>query len=127
MIQPTEKELAILDSAAQAIFDKKGVNILVLDVRASTDRVDYMILAEGSAEVHVRAIAKEVLAVLQAKGETSLFVEGMEYGDWVVLDATWLAVHIFLPGMREKYALERLWPDAEVVDVHILPSASRVI
>ncbi len=113
------KESVILDCIAQAIFDKKGVNILALDVRPSTSMTDYVILAEGLIEAHVRAIAKEILRVMENLGVSLSFEEGLENGDWVVLDFTWVVVHLFMPGMREKYELESLWPEAEVLDVAI--------
>lgn len=113
------KDLKILNLIAQAIFDKKGVNILALDVRPCTPMIDYAILAEGLIDVHVKSIAKEVIEVMEKQGISLSFEEGLKNGDWVVLDFTWVVVHIFMPGMREKYELEKLWSNAEVVDVQI--------
>ena len=114
-----KKELIILTRVAQAIFDKKGVNILVLDVSPCTFAMDFVVLAEGLVDSHVKAIAKEVIQVMQEEGVSLSFEEGLKNGDWVVLDFTWLVIHLFMPGMREKYELEGLWPKAEVVCVSI--------
>lgn len=114
-----KKESIVLNCIAQAIFDKKGVNILVLDVKPCTPMTDYVILAEGLVDSHVKAIAREVLAVMQKENISLSFEEGLKNGDWIVLDFTWVVVHLFMPGMREKYELESLWAKAEVVDVSI--------
>lgn len=109
----------ILNQIAQTIFDKRGVNILALDIRPCTDMTDFVILAEGLADTHVQAIAKEVLRVMEEGGLVPSFEEGLQNGDWVVLDFTWVVVHLFMPGMREKYELENLWEKGLVVDVSI--------
>ena len=114
-----KKETIVLDKIAQAIFDKRGVNILALDVRSCIPMTDYVILAEGLVDSHVKAIAKEIIeSMLKEKIHLS-FEQGMKNGDWVVLDFTWVVVHLFMPGMREKYELESLWSEAEVMDVSI--------
>lgn len=113
------KDLKILNSIAQSIFDKKGINILVLDVRPCTPMLDYAILAEGLVDVHVKSIAREVIEVMEKEGISLSFEEGLKNGDWIVLDFTWVVIHLFMPGMREKYELENLWSKAEVVDVQI--------
>jgi len=114
-----KEPMHILAQIAQTIFDKKGINILTLDVRPCTDMADYVILAEGLADTHVQAIASEVIQAMEKEGLFLSFVEGLAYGDWVVLDFTWVVVHLFMPGMREKYELEALWEKALVVDVPI--------
>jgi len=113
------KELNVLNLIAQAIFDKKGVNILALDVKPGKAMTDYVILAAGLADVHVKGIAGEIIEVMEKRGIGLSFEEGLKNGDWVVLDFTWVVVHLFMPEMREKYDLETLWPNAEVVDLRI--------
>ncbi len=119
-----KKEFIVLDRIAQAIFDKKGINILALDISPCTDTTDYVIIAEGLVDAHVKAIAKQVVDVVGKEGVTLSFEEGMTTGDWVVLDFTTLAVHLFMPGMRERYELESLWAKSEVIDVSIDVSSS---
>ena len=119
-----ENRMTLLHLVAQTIFDKKGVNILALDLRPCPTFADYTIIAEGLADVHVKSIADAVLKALELKGIVPDFKEGMQEGDWVVLDFSWLTVHLFKPGFRDKYALETLWAEAEIVDVMIqVPSA----
>jgi ribosome-associated protein len=109
----------ILNLIAQVIYDKKGFNILALDVIGISSIADYVIIAEGSVERHVKAIASEIIEQLKKVNEQPLYVEGMQEADWVVLDCLNIIVHLFKPGLREKYSLEKLWQDAKIIDLAI--------
>lgn len=109
----------ILNLIAQTIFDKKGSNILALDVRAFSTITDYTVIAEGNVDRHVVGIANAVIDALEKIGERPIHVEGREAGDWVVIDYLNIMVHIFMPGVREKYHLEDLWRQGEIVDLKI--------
>jgi ribosome-associated protein len=111
--------LVLLNAIAQAIYDKKGTNILALDLRSVTPLTDYVIIAEGAVDKHVMAIARAVEEGMKKLGETPRYFEGMRTGDWVVLDYVEIMVHLFMPGLREKYHLEDLWKNAEIVDLSI--------
>lgn len=117
MTQPDP--LFYLNSIAQAIFDKKGFNILALDVRAISTLTDYVVIAEGNIEKHVSAIAESVLKQLEQLGQRPVFVEGIKEGDWVVIDYLHIMVHLFMPGLRDKYQLEQLWKEGHIVDLQI--------
>lgn len=108
-----------LNWIAQAIFDKKGFNILALDVRGLSTMTDYFIIAEGSVDRHVQAIGRFVMDVMEEKGVTPLHVEGFQSSDWLVIDYNDIVIHIFMEGLREKYALEELWKESKIVDLHI--------
>jgi ribosome-associated protein len=112
--------LVILNTIAQSIFDKKGTNILALDVRGISTITDFVVIAEGNVDRHVVAIAQNIENELKALGEKAIYVEGLEYGDWVVLDYLNVMVHIFMPGVRDKYQLERLWGEGKIVDLNIV-------
>ncbi|MES2345789.1 MAG: ribosome silencing factor [Chlamydiota bacterium] len=114
--------LVILNTIAQSIFDKKGINILALDVRDISTITDFVIIAEGNVDRHVVAIAQNIQNDLKLLGEKSIYVEGLEYGDWVVLDYLNVMVHLFMPGMRDKYQLEKLWGEGKIVDLNIVVS-----
>jgi ribosome-associated protein len=111
--------LEILDSMAQAIFDKKGMNILVLDVRGLSTMTDYYIIAEGTVDRHVRAISQAVIHAAKEQKTAALHVEGEKEGDWIVIDFGDVIIHLFTPDLREKYALESLWSKSTIVDVQI--------
>jgi len=109
----------LLNLIAQTIYDKKGINILGLDVRGISTITDFVIIAEGNVDKHVQAIAKAVVDALQEAGESVLHVEGLQEGDWVVVDCLNFMVHLFMPGLREKYRLEQLWKEGKIVDLAI--------
>ncbi len=110
---------AVLDQLAQVLFDKKGTNILVLDIRTAATLTEYVVIAEGGADRHIIAQAESAVDTLENLGVPLAYQQGMKEGEWVVLDFSWLVVHLFTPGIRDKYSLEKLWPDSEIVDVSI--------
>ena len=113
-----------LNEIAQTIFDKKGFNILVLDVRGICTMTDYFIIAEGNVDRHVKALGGAVMDLLTSRGIEPLHMEGQQSSDWVVIDYGDFVVHFFIPELREKYALEELWSEGKVVDVHLTTTPS---
>lgn len=109
----------ILDAIAQAIYDKKGSNILALDLRKISTIADYVVIAEGHVDRHIIAMAQAIEDKLQEMGLKPSHVEGMKAGDWIVLDYLDFMVHLFTPGYREKYQLEQLWREATIIDLNI--------
>lgn len=80
---------------------------------------DFFIIAEGSVDRHVQALAAMIMNELTPYKEKPAHVEGMSDGDWVVLDYYDVIIHLFTPEMREKYDLARLWDKGKIVDVEI--------
>ncbi len=111
--------MPILNRIAQVIFDKKGMNILGLDVRGVSSMTDYVIIAEGNVDRHVIAIGDAVIDILKKEGQSAIHVEGLQMGDWVVIDFLDIMVHLFMPGIREKYRLEDLWKEGRLLDLTI--------
>lgn len=111
-----------IQKAAQIVCDKKGFNLLLLDVRGFSSITDYLLIAEGNINKHVTAIAQAILEEMQKQGKKPLQVEGMENGDWVVLDFPSFMIHIFSPGVRDRYQLERIWPESKLVELELSPS-----
>lgn len=109
----------ILNTIAQAIFDKKGINILALDVKGVSSLTDYVVIAEGNVDRHVIALAHAVVDALKKEGERPFQIEGLETGDWVVIDYLEYMVHLFMPGVRDKYRLEDLFKDGKIVELTI--------
>ncbi len=109
----------ILNLIAQIIYDKKGFNTLILYVKDIFSLSDFLIIAEGSVDKHVRAIALEIIDKLKKEGIRPHFVEGLERGDWIVIDYLDVMIHLFMPGLRNKYQLEELWNEGKIVDVDI--------
>jgi ribosome-associated protein len=108
-----------LNAIAQVIYDRKGFNILALDVRGLSSITDFLLIAEGNVDRHVSSIGRAIVDELHERGEKPVHVEGLQTGDWAVLDYTQVMVHIFSPGLRERYSLERLWNESKIVDLDI--------
>ena len=107
---PRGSELIALEKLVlNALEDLKAVNIKVLDVRGLTDVADTMIVASGTSDRHVRAIAESVIVKAKAAGRRPMGTEGEPDGEWVLVDLQDVLVHVMLPRVREFYALEQLW------------------
>ena len=115
----TNKTLKTLDAIAQTIYDKKGSNILALDVRGISTMADYYLIAEGNVDRHVRSISFGIKDALHDLDLHPFHIEGQKEGDWVVLDYGDIVIHLFTPELRERYALEELWKESKIVDVAI--------
>lgn len=109
----------LVTCVAQIIYDKKGVNIIALDLSSVSTITDAVIIAEGSIDRHVIAIAKTIIETLKKKGRSPVHVEGLKNGDWVVLDYVDFMIHLFMPGLRDLYQLEKLWSAGELIDLKI--------
>jgi len=118
MIIPSDQR-ALLQSICQQIFDKKGFNILTLDVRDVCMMTDYFIVAEGTVDRHVQALARSVMDLLSQNGRKPLRTEGEREGDWVALDYGDMVIHFFIPDQREKYRLEQVWKEGKVVELSL--------
>lgn len=110
----------LLNLIAQLLYDKKGFNILALDVQGISTLTDYFLIAEGNVDKHVIALAKGVVVALKQEGEAPIHVEGLEQGDWVVIDYMDIVIHLFKPGLRDKYRLEELWREGMIIDLQIV-------
>jgi len=105
----TSTESDVLSVAEAALADMKAVDIRVLDVRGASDVTDYMVIASGTSDRHLRAVADRVVQMSKAAGFRPLGVEGEEQGEWVLVDLPDVMVHVMLPRTREFYQLEQLW------------------
>ena len=98
--------------AVDAIEDRKGVRLQVIDLRGLSDAADYFVIASGTSDAHVRGLADGVVRAMDEAGMPPHHVEGVQTGRWVLLDFVDLVVHLFHPETRAFYQLERLWQDA---------------
>ncbi len=115
----SQSVLKILNSIAQTIYDKKGFNILALDVRGFSTLTDFYMIAEGNIDRHVKAISQAIQDAFDESGYKLLHLDGGKTSDWLVMDYGDIVIHLFIPELREKYALEQLWREAKIVDLHI--------
>jgi len=91
------------------LSDMKARDVSVMDVRGKTAVTDFMIVASGTSERHVKALAETVAFRAKDAGEPPLGTEGVREGEWALVDLNGLVVHIMLPKVRDSYGLERLW------------------
>jgi len=99
----------LVDLVTQALDDMKGQQIRVLDVRGKTPLADYMVIASGTSNRHVKSLADAVAVKAKDSGVRALGIEGQEGQEWVLVDLNDVIVHVMLPKVRDFYNLEKLW------------------
>ena len=112
-----DKSLPLLRLVVRSLDEKKAEDLRVLDVRAKSSITDYLVLATGTSEPHLRALRVELEKTIDAAGEPIVGVESVDGSGWTVFDAFDIMVHLFTTENRAKYRLELLWKDAVEVPV----------
>ena len=115
---------AVARRAAQLVQDMKAQDVVLLDLRGVTDMSDYFLIATGTSDTHVRAIAQHVELEMKKAGAPAHHIEGAEQGRWALLDFVDVVVHVFHPTLRQFYQLERLWGDAKSVPLEQTAAAA---
>lgn len=106
---------ALSDVAVQGLQEIKGKSIIRMDLRESDGAVtDFFILCTGTSDKHVQSLAASVMDFMKKEGEKPLSKEGMDSGEWILLDYVNVVVHIFQEDPRNFYRLESLWGDAKI-------------
>jgi len=100
------------ERAAELALERKADDVAALDLRGISSATDFFVIATGTSDVQVKAIAEHVIDELKKEDARPLHVEGLEGGRWVLLDYIDFVVHVFHPQAREFYQLEVLWGDA---------------
>jgi ribosome-associated protein len=111
-----------VEHAIRAAEDKKAVDLTVLDLRKAAGFTDFFVICSGTNPRQIRAIADSVIESLAHDGVKPSNIEGYDRSEWILLDYFDFIVHVFAPETRLFYGLERLWGNAERID---LPSAAR--
>jgi ribosome-associated protein len=114
---PSKRLTAEVTRAVKAALDKKAADVLVLDLRHTPAFTDFFVLCSGQNTRQVKAIADSIEESLRAAKVKPAHVEGYDRAEWVLMDFFSFIVHIFSPSTREFYALERLWGDAERIEI----------
>jgi len=110
-----EKARAIVTAA----LERKAERPVALDISALTSFTEAFVVVSGGSDRQVRAIADEVVKTLKRAGDPPLGVEGLDQGQWVLIDCDDVICHVFAPDVREKYDLERLWHDGEPIELEL--------
>lgn len=130
--QPTEKKApqkqprrssasrrltAEVTKAVKAAQDKKALDVVVLDLRRTPAFTDFFVLCSGANQRQVKAIADAVEEALRAAKVRPAHIEGYDRAEWILMDFFSFIVHVFTPATRDFYGLERLWGDADRIEV----------
>ena len=115
---PSPRLSSELTAGITAALDKKALDVVVLDLTKASAFTDFFVICTGTNVRQVQAIADGIKDALEALGARPALVEGYDRAEWILIDYFDFIFHIFLPANREFYALERLWGDAEKVEVN---------
>ena len=111
----TAKEVAY--EVTKALDSKKGMNIKLLRIDEVSSLADYFLICTGTSNTHVKTLCDYAEYAMEQLGEPMLGREGHRGNTWELLDYGTIVVHVFTEEAREFYSLERLWADAEVIDL----------
>jgi ribosome-associated protein len=104
-VKPEALEKIVVD----ALDDLKAQDVHVIDVRGKTSVTDVMVIASGTSNRHVKALADNVIEEARKHGVRPLGVEGEDAAEWILVDLGDVVVHVMLPRVRDFYNLEKLW------------------
>lgn len=111
----TSYEIAML--LAKALDSKKGQDIKVLKTEELTTLADYFVLCTATSNSQVKAMSDACQEAAEKNGEQAHHIEGHRGGTWLLMDFSCVVVHVFTEEARKFYDLERLWADAQEVDL----------
>lgn len=114
----TPKEIA--ETAVRALDNKKARDIRLLRTADVTVLADYFVICTAGSSTQIKTLADATEEALETLGERKLHREGYRGGSWVLLDFGSVVIHLFMEEARQFYNLERLWADAEEVDISFL-------
>lgn len=100
---------AVLALVLKSVDDDKAEDIVQIDLRGRSDVADYMVICSGRSSRQVASISEKLADRLKQEMRISVRMEGKETGDWVLIDAGDVIVHVFRPEVREFYQLEKMW------------------
>lgn len=113
MVQKKQEDEKVLEIIQKTLEENKADDVVVIDLREKTSLASFMVVASGTSQRHVAALAEKVQLNLKAEGYKST-AEGEEKADWVLIDAFDVIVHIFKPEVREFYSIEKMWQSVGV-------------
>ena len=110
----------VAENIVRALANKKGRDIKLLKTDGITVLADYFVICTATSAPHMKALSDEVDKVLSELGEPPIHREGYRSGSWLLLDFGCVIVHLFHEETRQFYNLERLWSDAETINIDAL-------
>jgi len=107
----------LAEKVAHLALEKKAEDVIILKVAPLTSMTDFFVICTGSTNTQVKAISEHMIQELKQELNRPQNVEGLMSHEWILLDYVDVIVHIFQPHKREFYGLERLWGDAEAIEI----------
>jgi ribosome-associated protein len=106
-----------VETAVRAASEKKATQIVILDLQEIASFTDYFVICSGKSNRQVQAITDEITERLSKAGARASHVEGYQVAEWVLIDYGDFIVHVFAEDARQFYDLERLWRDANRIEI----------
>ena len=106
-----------INKIVDCIKDKKGTDIVILDIKGISSLTDYFIVCTSDSDPKTRALVNHIKKELSRDKIKPVQIEGLEYLDWVLIDYFDTVVHLFKQEAREFYDIERLWADAKITRI----------
>ena len=98
-----------LELVKKTLDENKAEDVVIINLEGKTDIADFMLIASGSSRRHVGSMADHIQRKLKTNGLKDIKVEGLDYCDWVLIDAGSIIIHLFRPDVRVFYNLEKMW------------------
>jgi len=118
--ETVSRERQLLALVCKGLDDKKAGDLRIIDVRGLSSITDYIVIATGLAEPHLRAMRIEVEKVLDAEGAKIAGMDKNQSSGWLVVDAYQMMVHLFTAEARTRYGLEQLWRDGRELPLNVV-------
>jgi len=103
------KKLNLLNVVISSLKEFKAQDIIKIDLEGKTNMADFMLIASGTSSRQIRAIAENTVTAIKKNSNVNVNIEGLNQGDWVLIDGGDIIVHLFRPEVREFYNLEKMW------------------
>ena len=105
----TTNRPSLLTVAIESLEKFKAQDIIKIDLSGKTSIADFMLIASGTSSRQIRAMAENTVTMIKKNAKVSVNVEGLNQGDWVLIDSGDIIIHLFRPEVREFYNLEKMW------------------
>ena len=115
----TTNRSSVLNVAVESLEKFKAQDIVKIDLSGKTSIADFMLIASGTSSRQIRAMAEHTVTMIKKNIKASVNIEGLNQGDWVLIDSGDIIIHLFRPEVREFYNLEKMWQINSIQDTKI--------
>ena len=115
----TTNKSSLLNVAVESLKKFKAQDIVKIDLSGKTSIADFMLIASGTSSRQIRAMAEHTVTMIKKNIKAPVNIEGLNQGDWVLIDSGDIIIHLFRPEVREFYNLEKMWQINSIQDTKI--------